>query len=98
MNKIKIAPSILSADFSNLASDIVKVEKAGADILHIDVMDGHFVDNITFGPSLIKSIRNKSSLHFDVHLMINPADKYIDDFISAWSKVMNADRFDLKLN
>jgi len=83
MNKIKIAPSILSADFSNLASDIVKVEKAGADILHIDVMDGHFVDNITFGPSLIKSIRNKSSLHFDVHLMINPADKYIDDFISA---------------
>jgi ribulose-phosphate 3-epimerase len=83
MNKIKIAPSILSADFSNLASDIEKVEKAGADILHIDVMDGHFVNNITFGPALIKSIRNKSSLPFDVHLMINPANKYIDDFIAA---------------
>lgn len=83
MNKIKIAPSILSADFSNLATDIEKVEKAGADILHIDVMDGHFVNNITFGPALIKSIRNKSSLPFDVHLMINPADKYIDDFIAA---------------
>ena len=83
MNKIKIAPSILSADFSNLATDIKKVEEAGADILHIDVMDGHFVNNITFGPALIKSIRNKSSLPFDVHLMINPADKYIDDFIAA---------------
>jgi len=83
MNKIKIAPSILSADFSNLATDIKKVEEAGADILHIDVMDGHFVNNITFGPALIKSIRNKSSLPFDVHLMINPADRYIDDFIAA---------------
>jgi len=83
MNKIKIAPSILSADFSNLATDIKKVEEAGADILHIDVMDGHFVNNITFGPALIKSIRNKSSLPFDVHLMINPADKYIDHFIAA---------------
>lgn len=83
MNKIKIAPSILSADFSNLANDIKKVEEAGADSLHIDVMDGHFVNNITFGPALIKSIRNKSSLPFDVHLMINPADKYIDDFIAA---------------
>lgn len=85
---IKIAPSILSADFSNLAMDIKKVEDAGCDMLHIDVMDGHFVPNITLGPLIIKSIKNKTNLPFDVHLMIENPDKYIDDFIEAGADIL----------
>ena len=77
MKKVQIAPSILSADFSNLEREVRTIEKAGAHMLHIDVMDGHFVNNITFGPALVKSIRNKTDLPFDVHLMIDPVVKYL---------------------
>ena len=83
MKKVQIAPSILSADFSNLEREVRTIEKAGAHMLHIDVMDGHFVNNITFGPALVKSIRNKTDLPFDVHLMIDPVVKYITDFADA---------------
>ena len=72
MKKIQISPSILSADFSNLEKDIKKLETSGADMIHVDVMDGHFVPNITIGPPVIKALRNKTSLPFDVHLMISP--------------------------
>ena len=79
----KIAPSILSADFSRLAEDVKAVERAGADIIHIDVMDGHFVPNITIGPLVVAAIRPVSKLPFDVHLMISNPDQYIDDFAKA---------------
>ena len=85
---IKIAPSILSADFSNLAADIIKVEEAGCDLLHIDVMDGHFVPNITLGPPIIKSLKGKTTMPFDVHLMIENPDKYIRDFIDAGADII----------
>ena len=88
MKKVQIAPSILSADFSNLESEVRTIEKAGADMLHIDVMDGHFVNNITFGPALVKSIRNKTDLPFDVHLMIDPVIKYITDFADAGADII----------
>jgi len=85
---ILILPSILSADFSCLADEIRAVESAGADMLHLDVMDGHFVPNITFGPVVIKSIRKLTNLAFDTHLMIDNADRYIADFAGAGSNIL----------
>jgi len=84
----KLAPSILSADFSNLLKDIKRLEKAGCDMLHIDVMDGHFVPNITIGPLVINSIKDKTKLPLDVHLMIEEPDKYIQDFIRAGAHII----------
>ncbi|CDF57894.1 Ribulose-phosphate 3-epimerase [Thermobrachium celere DSM 8682] len=85
---IKIAPSILSADFSKLHEEIKKVEEAGADYLHIDVMDGHFVPNITIGAPVVKAIRKHSNLTFDVHLMIENPDFYIGDFAEAGADII----------
>lgn len=87
-NKIIISPSILSADFANLERDIKAVEKAGADWLHIDVMDGHFVPNITIGVPVVKSIRKITDLKLDVHLMIENPEKFIDDFANAGSDII----------
>lgn len=80
---VKLAPSILSADFSNLIKDVQAVEAAGVEYLHIDVMDGHFVPNITIGPLVVQALRDKSKLFFDVHLMIENPDLYIKDFVKA---------------
>ncbi len=85
---IKLAPSILSADFANLLNDIIDVEEAGAQLLHIDVMDGHFVPNITLGPVVLNSIKGKTSLPFDVHLMIQEPDKYITKFAQAGADIL----------
>jgi ribulose-phosphate 3-epimerase len=84
----KISPSILSADFSRLGEEIKAVEKAGADYIHIDVMDGHFVPNISVGPFIVKTIKKITSLPLDVHLMITDPDKYIDEFIDAGSNIL----------
>jgi ribulose-phosphate 3-epimerase len=84
----KIAPSILSADFSKLGEEIRAVEEAGADLIHIDVMDGHFVPNITIGPSVIESLKRITKLPFDVHLMIENPEKYIGAFVSAGSNLI----------
>ena len=88
MSSIKIAPSILSADFGQLGSEINKLEKAGADMIHIDVMDGHFVPNITVGPPVIKTLRKYTKLPFDVHLMISPVHKYIKDYAEAGANII----------
>lgn len=85
---IKIAPSILSANFSNLGDDIIKLEKFGADVIHIDVMDGMFVPNISFGVPVMKSIRNLTKLPFDVHLMIEEPSRYIEDFVKAGADII----------
>jgi len=85
---IKIAPSILSADFSRLEQEVRRAEKAGADLIHIDVMDGHFVPNITIGPVVVKSIRSKTNIPLDVHLMIEDPDKYIDVFAEAGADII----------
>ncbi len=88
MSSIKIAPSILSADFGQLGSEIKKLEKAGADMIHIDVMDGHFVPNLTVGPPVIKTLRKYTKLPFDVHLMISPVHKYIKDYAEAGADII----------
>jgi len=88
MSNIKIAPSILSADFSKLGSEIQDLEKAKADLIHIDVMDGHFVPNITIGPEAISKLRKYTSLPFDVHLMISPVDNFIKDFAEAGADII----------
>ena len=88
MSNIKIAPSILSADFSKLGSEIQDLEKAKADLIHIDVMDGHFVPNITIGPEAISKLRKYTSLPFDVHLMISPVDNFIKNFAEAGADII----------
>ena len=87
-SSIKISPSILSADFSKLGEEIVALEKAGADYIHIDVMDGHFVPNITIGPEVIKRLRPVTKLPFDVHLMIAPVNNFIKDFADAGADII----------
>lgn len=88
MNQIKISPSILSCDFSEIGSEIEKLNNSGADLIHIDVMDGHFVPNLTFGPPVISKIRKCSKLPFDVHLMISPVEKYIQDYANAGADII----------
>jgi ribulose-phosphate 3-epimerase len=87
-SSIKISPSILSCNFSKLGKEIESLEKAGADLIHIDVMDGHFVPNITIGPEVIKKIRPLTKVPFDVHLMISPVDNFIEDFANAGSDII----------
>ena len=88
MKKIKISPSILSANFSELGNEIKRLEQGGADMIHVDVMDGHFVPNLTIGPPVIKNLREITKLPFDVHLMIDPVHKYIKDYADAGADII----------
>ena len=88
MKKIQISPSILSADFSQLGLEITRLENAGADMIHVDVMDGHFVPNLTIGPPVIKALKNKTNIPFDVHLMISPVHKYIQAYADAGADII----------
>jgi len=88
MKKIQISPSILSADFSNLGNEIKRLEEGGADLIHVDVMDGHFVPNLTIGPPVINTLRKYTKLPFDVHLMISPVHKYIEDYANAGADII----------
>ena len=88
MKKIQISPSILSANFSQLGNEIKRLEDGGADMIHVDVMDGHFVPNLTIGPPVIKALRNYTQLPFDVHLMISPVHKYIKDYAEAGANII----------
>ena len=88
MKKIKISPSILSADFSQLGQEIKNLENSGADMIHVDVMDGHFVPNLTIGPPVIKALRKCTNIPFDVHLMIKPVHKYIKDYAESGADII----------
>ena len=88
MKKIQISPSILSADFSQIGSEIKKLEEGGADLIHVDVMDGHFVPNLTIGPPVIKNLRKYTKLPFDVHLMISPVHQYIESYSNAGADII----------
>ena len=88
MKKIKISPSILSADFSNLRNEIKRLQTGGADLIHVDVMDGHFVPNLTIGPPVISALRKYTKVPFDVHLMISPVHKYIKDYALAGADII----------
>ena len=86
---VKISPSILASDFSALGDEVQRITSAGADYVHVDVMDGHFVPNITMGPNVVKSVRDRSDLPFDVHLMIDPVQPYIENFVDAGSNIIS---------
>jgi len=86
---VKVSPSILASNFSSLGEEVQSITKAGADYIHVDVMDGHFVPNLTIGPDIVKSIRDKSDIPFDVHLMIDPVQPYIEGFVNAGADIIS---------